>query len=127
MHKTGFVPPQPAGTQKKKHMQIDCAQCYQSGSNPIKMTDNWHCIAKVSKAFHEIVRRQESWGVNESQALQPKIIPIGEKGSFSLTSKRPGGKFRAGRFCFGGQPPAFAKASAGRRMDTKALLWGYAC
>jgi hypothetical protein len=72
MHKFGFVPPQPSGIQEKKHMQIDCAQCYQSGSNPIKMTDNWHCFAKVSKTFHEIVRRQESLGVNESQVRRPK-------------------------------------------------------
>ena len=70
MYKIDFVPPQPSGIQEKKHVQIHCAQCYQSGSDPIKMTQNWRCLAYVSKTLHEIVRRQELLSLNESQAIQ---------------------------------------------------------
>jgi len=51
MYKNGFVPPQPSGTQQKKHMQICCEQCYQSGSDPIRITEN--CLTEVSKTRHE--------------------------------------------------------------------------
>jgi len=40
MHKIDFVPPQSSGIQKKKHMQIGRDQRYQSGSDPITMTEN---------------------------------------------------------------------------------------
>src|SRR5215471_12559549 len=71
MHKIDFVPPQASRIQEEKHMQIDCAQRYQSGSNPIKMTNNWYCFAKITKTFHEIARREESLAGNESQVLRP--------------------------------------------------------
>ena len=52
MDKIDFVPPQPSGVQKKKHMQIHCAECYHSGSDPIRITENWCCPAEVWKMRH---------------------------------------------------------------------------